>query len=75
MRSIQEIEQQFTFVCAQIGNLELKKTQVLAQLDAQLAPLHEQAAQLQAEGTQVKAVADEVAKATAAAASSNGESQ
>jgi hypothetical protein len=63
MRTVTEIEQEFTFVCARIGDLELKRTAMNAQVDTALAPLHEQARLLREERAQLQLVQDELSKA------------
>lgn len=67
MRTEQEINQEFANLCAQIGQLEVAKTEFLSMTDAQLAPLHDKVGKLKAEMAQVKAVAEELAKQKEAA--------
>lgn len=67
MRTIQEVNQDILNTCAKIGQLEVQKTNVLAEVDALLGPLHAEVAKLRAEGKQIQAVQEELAKQTAEA--------
>lgn len=68
MRTALEIQAEYTQVCAQIGQLEVQKTQTLSQLDTKLAPLHKRVEELMLENQQVQAVQTELEKQKAATA-------
>lgn len=62
MRTMQEIQNEFNVICAQLGNLEANRVQIMAQVDAQRKPLLDKIVELQKEAEQVKAVEAELAK-------------
>ena len=67
MRTVKEVQLEYTQLCAEIGDLEVAKTQFLYETDKKLAPRHERIVQLQQELNQIKAVQDELAKTQTAA--------
>lgn len=52
MRTLQEIQNEYTTTCAQLGDLEVKAQGVLAQVEAQKKPLLDKVASLQKEAEQ-----------------------
>ncbi len=52
MRTLQEIQNEYSVTCAQLGDLEVKKEGVLAQVEAQRKPLLEKIVGLQKEAEQ-----------------------
>jgi tryptophanyl-tRNA synthetase len=56
MRSLDEVRNDYTKACSQIGDLEVRKQQLMEQMDAQLEPLHNKCRDLQREGEQIIAI-------------------
>ena len=64
MRNLSEVQTEYANVCAKIGDIEVRKQQVMEQMDAQLEPLHDKCRDLQKEAEQIHAVQKAVEAAT-----------
>jgi peptidoglycan hydrolase CwlO-like protein len=65
MRTLQEVQNEYNMLCAQLGSLDVQKTQLLAQLEVQRQPLLGKVAELQKEAEQIRLVEAELSKKAA----------
>jgi hypothetical protein len=54
MRSVNEIQREYTEICSKVGHLEVSRVAFLSKLDAELIPLHHRISELQKEAKQLE---------------------
>lgn len=68
MRTLNEVQQEYTMLCAQLGDFEVKAGRFQEQLQAQRKQLLDKVAELDAEAVKIKEVQAELDKQKAEAA-------
>lgn len=53
MRTLEEVQTEYSQTCAKIGDLEVRKQRMMEQVDAQLEPLHNKCNDLEKEAAQI----------------------
>ena len=62
MRTVNEIQAEYTQLCMKIGHLEVSRVAFLSKLDSELIPLHQRIAELQKEAISLEALNIELQK-------------